>query len=112
MFVFSQIIEKKSKTKHKKDINEDHSKGIHLFNGSTKLLDCSINESIITAKRKRPDKSTSDELIMRRASESAVSSEWILNKDAVKGWTKVTKGKIMNVKRNNEGTFDVVSGEI
>lgn len=112
MFVFSQIIEKKSKNKHKKDVDKVNSKGIHLFNGSTKLLDSFTNEPIITTKRKRLDKSTSDELIMQRALEVAVSPEWILNKDAIEGWTKITKGKIMNVKRNNEGTFDVISDEV
>ncbi|VVC36130.1 Hypothetical protein CINCED_3A007031 [Cinara cedri] len=107
----SQIIEKTIKKKHKKDINEVYPKGIHLFNRSTKLLDSFMDEPLITVKRKRCDKSTSDKLIMQRASEMAVSPEWILNKDAVEGWTKVTKGKIIKVKPNDEGTYDVVSHE-
>jgi len=41
-----------------------------------------------------------------------VSSEWILNRDAIKGWAKVTKGKIMKVKSNCEGTFDIINDEI
>lgn len=71
-----------------------------------------IDESTIATKRKRPNKNTSDELILQRATETAVSHEWILNKDAVQGWAKNTKGKVMKVKSNNEGTFDVVSNEI
>lgn len=49
---------------------------------------------------------------MERASETAVSPEWILNKDAVQGWVKITKGKIMKVKRNNEGTFDIINDDV
>ena len=49
---------------------------------------------------------------MQRASEMAVSPEWILNKDAVKGWAKVTKGKMMKVKSNSEGTFDIINDEV
>jgi len=41
-----------------------------------------------------------------------VSSEWILNRDAVQGWAKVTKGKIMKVKSNREGTFDIINDEV
>lgn len=119
MFIFiyiiltSQIIEKKSK--HKKlqvDNIDDHPKGIRLFNGSTNLIDSFTDESTNTIKRKRYHKNTSDELILQRASETAVSPEWILNKDAVQGWAKVTKGKIMKIKSNKEGTFDVVNDEI
>lgn len=69
-------------------------------------------EEPIAVKRKRHIKNTSDELILQRASEMAVSPEWILNKDAVQGWEKVTKGKIMKVKSNREGTFDIINDEI
>lgn len=66
-----------------------------------------------TIKRKRyNNKSISDKLILERASETAVSPEWILNKDAVQGWAKISKGKIIKVKRNNEGTFDVIDGDV
>jgi len=49
---------------------------------------------------------------LQRASETAVSADWILKKDAIQGWTKVTKGKIMTVKKNNEGSFDIVNDEV
>lgn len=88
---------------------DDRPMGIYLFNGSTKLLNSIANEPII--KRKRHNKNTSDELILQRASETAVSSEWILKKDAIQGWEKNTKGKIMKVKSNNEGTFDIINDE-
>ncbi|XP_026822653.1 uncharacterized protein LOC113560786 [Rhopalosiphum maidis] len=108
----SQITEKKSKhIKHKVD-NTDKSIGIHLFNGSPKLLNSSLDEPTIAVKRKRHIKNTSDELILQRASEMAVSPEWILNKSAIQGWEKVTKGKIMKVKSNREGTFDIINDEI
>lgn len=113
MFYISQIIEKKSKHKSRQVDNiNDHSRGIHLFNGSTKLINSIADESTIKIKRKRPQKNTSDDLILQRASETAVSPEWILNKDAVRGWPKITKGKVMKIKSNKEGTFDVVSDEI
>lgn len=112
MFI-SQIIEKKTKhKKHQVDNIDDHPRGIHLFNGSTKLIDSFTDESTIAIKRKRPHKNTSDELILQRASETAVSHEWILNKDAVQGWAKMTKGKVMKIKSNDKGTFDIVSDEI
>lgn len=108
IYCFSQIIEKKKNNK-KHNLDNDQPVGIRLFNGSTKLLNSSTNEA--TIKRKRLNKSTSDKLILQRASETAVSPEWILKKDAVQGWAKMTKGKIMKVKSNNEGTFDIVSCE-
>lgn len=112
-FVYSQIVEKKFKRKKHRVDNTDNScpKGIHLFNGSNKLLDCVVN-SEPTIKRKRYDKSTSDKLILQRALETAVSPDWILKKDAIQGWTKVTKGKIMRVKKNDEGTFDIIDDGI
>lgn len=69
-----------------------------------------MNEPSIN--RKRQHKFTSDEVILQRASETAVTPEWILKKDSVRGWAKMTKGKIMNVKRNKEGSFDIVSDEV
>jgi len=42
----------------------------------------------------------------------AVSPDWILNRDAVQGWAKVTKGKMMKLKSNREGTFDIISDEV
>ncbi|XP_060848761.1 uncharacterized protein LOC132928242 [Rhopalosiphum padi] len=108
----SQIIEKKSKHKKHKVDNTDESIGIHLFNGSPKLLNSSLDEPTIAVKRKRHIKNTSDDLILQRASEMAVSPEWILNKGAIQGWEKVTKGKIMKVKSNREGTFDIINDEI
>ncbi|CAI6363900.1 unnamed protein product [Macrosiphum euphorbiae] len=108
----SQIIEKKKKHKKLKIDNTDVSKGIHLFNGSPKLLFSPLDESTTGIKRKRHLKNTSDEVILQRASETAVSSEWILNRDAVQGWEKVTKGKIMKVKSNREGTFDIINDEV
>lgn len=114
IFFFSQIIEKKSKhKKHLVDNGDNHSKGINLFNGSTKLLNfVSIDEVANPTKRKRLDQNTSDKLILQRASEMAVSPEWIMNKDAVQGWAKVTKGKIIKVKSNKDGTFDVTNDEM
>ncbi|KAL4089709.1 hypothetical protein QTP88_024687 [Uroleucon formosanum] len=108
----SQIIEKKKKHIKLKIDNTDESKGIQLFNGSPKLLNSPLDESTTGIKRKRHLKNTSDEVILQRASETAVSSEWILNRDAIKGWAKVTKGKIMKVKSNREGTFDIINDEI
>jgi len=112
LLLFSQIIEKK--LKHKKrsiDNSIDYPKGIRLFNGSPKLLNYVMIDELTTAKRKRKVQNTNDELILQRASETAVSSEWILNKDAVQGWAKITKGKIMKIKSNKEGTFDVINDE-
>lgn len=65
-----------------------------------------------TIKRKRQHKFTSDEVILQRALETAVTPEWILKKDSVQGWAKMTKGKIMKVKGNKDGSFDVVSDEV
>lgn len=62
--------------------------------------------------RKRHHKFTSDEVILQRASETAVTPEWILKKDSVQGWVKTTKGKIMKVKSNKEGSFDIISDEV
>lgn len=112
LIFFSQIIEKKKKHKKLKIDNTDESKGIHLFNGSPKLLNSPLDEPTTKIKRKRHLKNTSDEIILQRASETAVSSEWILNRDAVQGWEKVTKGKIMKVKSNREGTFDIINDEV
>ncbi|XP_001951035.1 uncharacterized protein LOC100168536 [Acyrthosiphon pisum] len=108
----SQIIEKKKKHKKLKIDNTDESKGIHLFNGSPKLLFSPLDETTTEIKRKRHLKNTSDEVILQRASETAVSSEWILNRNAVQGWAKVTKGKVMKVKSNHEGTFDIINDEV
>lgn len=108
----SEIIEKKKKHKKLKIDNTDESRGIHLFNGSAKLLNSSLDEPTTEIKRKRHLKNTSDEVILQRASETAVSPEWILNRDAVQGWAKVTKGKIMKVKSNREGTFDIIDDEV
>lgn len=111
IFVCSQIIEKKSKhKKHHANGDDDHPIGIRLFNGSNKLIDSFMDEP--TIKRKRYSKCTSDKLILERASETAVSPEWILNKDSVQGWAKITKGKIMKVKRNNEGSFDIINDDV
>lgn len=64
-----------------------------------------------TKKQKRHLQNTSDKIVLQQASEAAVSPEWILNKDSVKGWAKMTKGKILKLKSNKEGTFDVVNDE-
>ncbi|XP_015370201.1 PREDICTED: uncharacterized protein LOC107166159 [Diuraphis noxia] len=108
----SKIIEKRKKHKKLKIDSTNESKGIHLFNGSAKLLNSSYDESTTGVKRKRHLKNTSDEVILQRASETAVSPEWILNRDAVHGWANVTKGKIMKLKSNSEGTFDIISDEV
>lgn len=71
-----------------------------------------MDEPTTKIKRKRHQNTTSDELILQRASEAAVSSEWILNKNAVQGWEKITKGKVMNVKSNKDGTFDIMNDEV
>lgn len=97
--------------RHHLDNTDNNSKGIHLFSGSTKLLELMINEPVVIKKKKPRNLSTSDKLIVQRASEAAVSPEWILNKDAVQGWAKTTKGKVMIVKRNSDGTFDIVHDE-
>lgn len=94
------------------NINDDRPKGIHLFNGSTSLLNTIVtDESTTRKKQKRHLQYTSDKIILQQASEVAVSPEWILNKEAVQGWAKVTKGKILKVKSNKEGTFDVINDE-
>lgn len=69
------------------------------------------NEPTTTTKRKRHLQNTSNKLILQRSLDVAVSSEWILNKDAIQGWAKTTKGKVMKVKSNNEGSFDIVNDE-
>lgn len=69
------------------------------------------NESTTATKRKRHLQNTSNKLILQRSLDVAVSSEWILNKDAIQGWAKTTKGKVMKVKSNKEGSFDIVNDE-
>lgn len=69
------------------------------------------NESTTTTKRKRHLQNTSNKLILQRSLDVAVSSEWILNKDAIQGWAKTTKGKVMKIKSNKEGSFDIVNDE-
>lgn len=111
-FFFSKIIENKTKQKKRQSSNtDDYPKGIHLFNGSTKLLNHVINEPIDTIKRKRHHEVTSNQTILHRASEAAVTPEWILNKDAVQGWAKISKGKIMELKKNNDGSYDIINDE-
>lgn len=60
-------------------------------------------------KRKRHHKVTSNQIILQRALEAAVTPDWILNKDAVQGWAKVSKGKIMEIKKNNDGSYDIIN---
>lgn len=69
------------------------------------------NEPTNTTKRKRHLQNTSNKLILQQSLDVAVSSEWILNKDAIQGWAKTTKGKVMKVKSNKEGSFDIVNDE-
>lgn len=53
--------------------------------------------------------SDDEELIRSRASESVVSPEQILNREEVKLWAKETKGKVIQIRPNKEGTYDVIN---
>lgn len=70
-----------------------------------------MDEPTVKRKKKFCDPSMTDELILQRASEAAVSPEWITSKESVRGWEKITKGKVMKVKKNHEGTFDIINDE-
>lgn len=69
------------------------------------------DEPTTTTKRKRHLQNTSNKLIIQRSLDMAVSPEWIVNKHAIQGWTKTTKGKVMKVKSNKEGSYDIVNDE-
>ncbi|XP_050524327.1 uncharacterized protein LOC126895991 isoform X2 [Daktulosphaira vitifoliae] len=105
----SQIVEKKKKRKNMPE-NGDEKKGIRLFNSSTLLMgDVSFAPKYKPHKRKKHCNSDDEKLIRSRASETAVSPQQILNREEVKFWAKETKGKIVKVRPNKEGTFDVIN---
>ncbi|XP_050429450.1 protein CUSTOS-like [Adelges cooleyi] len=107
----SEIVEKKHKKK-KTCSAENIQKGIHLFKGSATLIDNVTFQPTLRTHRKKAQQHRDDErLILERASEVAVSTEQVLNREEVKHWAKVTKGKVMQVRPNGEGTFDVISDD-
>lgn len=53
------------------------------------------------------DETDSESDLLEKASSAAVSVEWVLNKEGVKGWSK-PKGKEIQTRRNTAGELEIV----
>lgn len=91
-----QPIKKKIK-KYSKDINV----GVHLLSGSPLLLNPEdvkdISEVHNTRWKRRKNNKGDSEAELDKVKQAAVSADWILSGDALRGWEPNSKGEIINV---------------
>ncbi|XP_067015332.2 protein CUSTOS [Anabrus simplex] len=74
--------------------------GVRLLRASRVLLSVE-EEPPKKQKRLKPVKRVDDDRSEKeRLSEAAVSADWILSKEAIKGWVKNTKGEVISVKNS------------
>lgn len=84
--------------KKTKNIVTDKDYGIILLNTSRTLLGTEDVDDISAAhnikwKRRKQERNSDEEKI--KVKESAVSADWLLSGEAVKGWEKNTKGEVI-----------------
>ncbi|XP_066584289.1 uncharacterized protein [Prorops nasuta] len=111
----NEMLEKNIRLKNQQLIENDNNyasvaeKGIKLLSNSYKFLDVKVEEELIKQDKivecHRKSNKYDESKILQKCKEVAVSPDWILSKEATKGWTNRRKNIDFKYKKLKNGTL-------